>query len=669
VRIRRADGWPIIALAYLAIALIWTWPLARHLGTRLAGDVGDPAFNCWVLAWTAGQILAALAGDFGALGQYWQGNIFSPEPLTLTYSEHLTGQTLQILPIYAVSGNIVTSYNLLFIATFALSGLAMYLLVRDLTREPAAAFLAGLAFAYAPYRLGQFSHVQVLSSYWMPLALLGLHRFFVRAPGFGTAGLKSRPTTRATMVPLAGSVAAIVMQNLSCGYYMLFFAPFVAAYAGYEMVQRRLVRHWRVWSALAIAAGAVALLTFPFVRPYFQVRNLTHLGVRSPEEIRLFSADTHAFSTIAPNSRHLAEPLSGYPHPEGEGFSGFTILAFAGIGLAWAIARVVGAIPWRSIPEWQVLAIATSGVLLAGSVGVVVWYFVHGQLTLSIFGSHAVRQNATQPLTIATWSFLVFAIVAALARRRAGPSPSASGFFVVAVVMAALFALGPRMQALGRDLGDGPYRWLLDYVPGFDGLRVPARFLMLVALFLAVLAGLGAAVLLATRRRAIAYVAIAAGAAGILYESWVAPLQMNQPVIPAAGFTVPAPPVSGRALNPIYRVIRDLPDPVLLAELPFGEPAYEVLAVFYAGHHRRPLLNGYSGFFPRSYLDRAGVLHQLPDRAGDAERLLREARVTHVLVHEGAFPDDRGQQISAWLVSIGARPVTNQGRDKLFQLK
>ena len=125
----------------------------------------------------------------------------------------------------------------------------------------------------------------------MPLALFGLRRYFARAGERGAAR------------PLAGGAAALVMQHLSCGYYMLFFAPFVTAYAAYEMVQRRLVRRWRVWAALAIAAMAVALVTWPFVRPYFQVRELTNLGVRSPEEIRMYSADTHAFGTIAPNSR------------------------------------------------------------------------------------------------------------------------------------------------------------------------------------------------------------------------------------------------------------------------------------------------------------------------------------------------------------------------------
>ena len=133
-----------------------------------------------MLAWTTGQILKALGGDFSAITNFWNANIFYPEPLTLAYSEHLFGQALQVLPVQALTGNILLSYNLLFISTFALSGFSVYMLVRDLTGRPLAAFVAGLAFAYAPYRLSQLSHLQVLSSYWMPLALVGFRRYFVR---------------------------------------------------------------------------------------------------------------------------------------------------------------------------------------------------------------------------------------------------------------------------------------------------------------------------------------------------------------------------------------------------------------------------------------------------------------------------------------------------------
>ena len=631
-----------------------TWPLARVATTRLAADVGDPAFNCWVLAWTTGQILAVLRGDFGAIANFWNGNIFHPEPLTLAYSEHLFAEALQIAPVYAATGNILLSYNLLFIATFALSGYTAYLLVRDLTGERWAAWLGGLAFAYAPYRLGQFSHLQILMSYWMPLALLGLRRYFV---------------TRRPRALAAGS-AALVMQNLSCGYYLLFFPPFVAAYGLYEMVQRRLLRDRRVWAHLALAASAVALATWPFVRPYLQLREQTGLGVRSREEIAMFSADTHAFATIAPNSQTLAETFSGFPKPEGEGFVGLTILTFAIAGLGCGIVRIVRTLPWATMREWLVIVTAGSGIVFLGSAIVLLWFFVFGSLALPISGEWIIYRNATRPLRIALVSFVLFAGLSTWARRGvAQPSNQAFGFFAVAVVAAAFFAFGPQIETLGNRLGTGPYRWLIDFVPGFDGLRVPARFLMLVALFLSVLAGLGAAALLRMRLRAIAIGIIAAGMLGILVEAWAVPIGTNQPVIPDEAFYSPEPPAAGRRVNPIYRVVRQLPESTVLIEFPFGEQAYEILAVFYAGQHRQPLVNGYSGFFPRSYTDRVHALHDISIDPARAVAALRASGATHALVHEGAYKEGRGKEISAWLRSLGAKEVTANGTDRLFAIR
>jgi hypothetical protein len=268
IRVPQATGWRITGV-YTLIAVVMTWPVALTIGSHLASDVGDPAFVCWILAWDAGQILAALGGDLSALANYWNGNIFYPAPLTLAYSEHFTGQALQIVPVYALTGNIILCYNLLFISTFVLSGLAVFLLVRDLTGRPLAAFLAGLAYAFAPYRMGQFSHLQVLSSYWMPLALYGFHHYFARIT-MGSRG-------RALLWPLGGAAAAVVMQNLSCAYYMMFFAPFVVGYCAYESlhVPRRSSRcarglssrrtcasaRWREWASVQWARSSDSLPT------------------------------------------------------------------------------------------------------------------------------------------------------------------------------------------------------------------------------------------------------------------------------------------------------------------------------------------------------------------------------------------------------------------------
>ena len=56
---------------------------------------------------------------------------------------------------FAATGNMVLCYNLLFLSTIVLAGWGMYLLVRELTGRPLAAFVAGLAFAFAPYRISE----------------------------------------------------------------------------------------------------------------------------------------------------------------------------------------------------------------------------------------------------------------------------------------------------------------------------------------------------------------------------------------------------------------------------------------------------------------------------------------------------------------------------------
>jgi uncharacterized membrane protein YfhO len=258
---RRAAA--IATALYLVATLALTWPLPLVLDRELAWDLGDPMFNSWVLNWTGGQVLAFFTGDWTALSRYWHGNIFYPEPLTTAYSEHLAPQMLQALPILATTGNVILAYNLLFLSTFVLSGLGMFLFVRQITRNPIAAFVAGMAFAFAPYRLAQFSHLQVLSSQWMPFVLYGFRLHF-------DTGRRK---------PLIWGVVALVAQNLSCGYYLLFFGPFAGLYVIYEMTTRGLLRDWRAWGRWCVASAVTLVATLPFLLPYLSLRDHGDLGV------------------------------------------------------------------------------------------------------------------------------------------------------------------------------------------------------------------------------------------------------------------------------------------------------------------------------------------------------------------------------------------------------
>jgi hypothetical protein len=192
---------------------------------------------------------------------------------------------------------------------------------------------------------------------------------------------------------------------------------------------------------------------------------------------------------------------------------------------------------------------------------------------------------------------------------------------------------------------------------------------MLVACFLAVLAGLGAASVLARLSRRVGIAILAAASLLILAESWVVPMPSNVQLV-ARGFEPTTRELyTGREMGPLYQYVRDAPGQVVLIEFPFGDPAYEILATYYAGYHRRPLVNGYSGFFPESYLRRATFLDHIPSDLETAYKAVQSSGATHALVHEAAFENGRGHEITDWLLGNGARVVGTYRSDKLLQLR
>ena len=642
----RLDRAPVALGLYALAAIVLTWPLAAHLGSRIAWDLGDPVFNSWILMWTGGQVLAALHGDFNALHDYWNGNIFYPERLTIGYSEHLTPQMLQALPFFGTTGNIVLGYNVVFLATIAMSGWAMYLLVRELTNRPVAALVAGLAFAFAPYRIPQGPHIQELSSQWMPLVLYGFRRYFA--------------TGRARA--LVGGSAALVVQNLSCGYFLLFFAPFAGAYCLYEMADRRLLRNVRVWASLTIAAVVVAAITWPFLAPYLKLRRMSEVGTRSYREAVEFSADVYAFATASAQSVE-GRAVAAFPKGEGEGFPGFAILALS------ATAVVAGARRARSAASATARRLPgiLAGSALCANLALILALLLHGSLPFDVAGA---PYHDVAPLLISAAVLTAVWLVLSPRGRQLvrGVGGSTLGFYAAATIAAALLALGPDVMSAGRPVGHGPYALLFAYAPGFNGVRVPARFLMVVACFLSVLAGLGAAEMLSRLRSRAALGVLAAASVVMLAEGSVVPLPTNAPIAVHGYAPTPRVLATARDMSPLYRRVRDTPGSVLI-EFPFGEPAYDILATYYAGYHRRPLVNGYSGFFPESFLRRATFLDHIPADLDTAYKAVQGSGATLAIVHESAYLDGRGREITDWLLGHGATLVATDEGDRLLQLR
>jgi hypothetical protein len=82
----------------------------------------------------------------------------------------------------------------------------------------------------------------------------------------------------------------------------------------------------------------------------------------------------------------------------------------------------------------------------------------------------------------------------------------------------------------------------------------------------------------------------------------------------------------------------------------------------------KPLLNGYSGFHPASFMERGRALEGFPDECAIAE--LRSAQVTTVVVHVAAFNDWYGSdRLEAVEASAALELVAEDEGIRLYRVR
>jgi hypothetical protein len=596
-------------LAYCAITVALTYPLILRLPSVLPNDAGDPALNTWILWWNTQAIPFT--------STWWNAPVFYPAPGVISFSENLLGLSLIATPLSWMGADPQTAYNVVFLLTFPLSAIGAYLLAFELTSRRDAAFVAGLLFGFAPYRIAHLPQIQSLASFPMPFALLGLHRY-LKDP-------------RPKWLVLFG--AGWLLQGICNGYYLMFFTVFAGL--------------WILWFAspwsrprqfLAIAATwfVAALPILPLLLRYRAI-HASFGFTRDFGTIRDFGADVaallHATSHLA-----LWGKLEVFRRPEGELFPGLTVslLAIAGALFVrdrrqtpvrnWAVARNI----------LTALTLVTALVSLSA--------IVMGSWRIEPFGVTLLSvSNPIKPLTFSLLLALVL-VLTSPGLRRAYAARSVLAFYAAAGFIMWVFSLGPAPTLMGNPvMYRGPYQ-LLMYLPGFNSLRVPARFWMTTTLCLAVV---GAIVFdrltarLGRRRIAIAALILI----GALADTWMS-------VMPLADTpkTFPALACGGDSKSPIV-------------ELPLGYTYPDVSAMYRQMTHRRAVVNGYSGYFPPHY---AALRFGLTLRDPDVLTQLAAHGITDVVVDRDADPG--GKWDSYVLSNKNARLVCTEGQQSLYRI-
>jgi hypothetical protein len=620
----------IVLGLFILLTLALTYPLVFHMGTTVPSDLGDPLYTIWAMNWEMKQA----AHGFG---QFFNGNNFFPHKGTLLYADYIPGLTLLAAPFALLTGSLVWAYNILFLASFVLCGWGMYRLVLYLAHDRSAAFIAGLIFAFCNYRFAHLSHLEILFFGWMPLFFLSLFKWI------------DRPALR----HILGAGVYFVLQTWCCAYYGAYLAPFAALGAAYLAVKTKALRRPGFWKS----ALSLALVTLPFLAAFYLPFVLVHGRMffsRGMDEVLRYSAQLQFFTSITRGTLFRVFFMPSQVSKEWILYPGVIAILLAVAGGAMYLIRYGREIRAERKTAFAAVDALLFLLLLAGMQ-------IHrpqekpGELHWGIF-----------PIVLA--GLIIVRIVWASWKRRTEqvnpPSSSlALRFFLFTGFFAFLLSLGPIARLNDRPLFTGPYLLFYKFLPGFQGMRASGRFVVVMMLAAAVLAGWAVARL----RSRIKVRALRIGFVGLIALFVLA--DYAQRPIPLA--QVPL----GDQISPIYESVKALPESAVLIELPMPllswieEDWRNVMPMYYSMRHDKRIANGYSGYYPPGYTVVRDAMEGFP--APRALRLLRDLGVDHVLIHTRAHRADDGQAI---LEAFGALPgeaelLASAGGDFLFRLK
>jgi hypothetical protein len=650
-----------IGLAYLVLTLAATWPLAAQLTGATFRHGADTDLVVWILGWDAHAFLHQPLSIFDA-------NIYYPERHTLAFAENLIGSALVAAPVIWLTHNIVLALNVVIILSCALCGLGGYLLGRRLGMSGAAAFIGGAVFAFAPPRFGRLSQPHLNAVQWLPLMLAFLHGYL--------------DTGRRRDLWLA--VGFLSLQVLSSGHGAVYAVICAAALLAYRVALGEPVDPLRRLRDFGVAGCLAVLPTILVMLPYRSVQREAGLerGLTAdwfPPAVNFISSNTHFHQFLI----SLVPSLQINERATGVLFVGFLplVLAVAALWPQWrrmgkALPRGEGAtdglpagagerapLPWRGVAlVLDLLALAALCIL--------VYRTVHGPFKARwdrqvVFSAGAAWRSwlvaaALVGLRVSVWRQIAFdplrwvrpaarvgSGVARFAWRSALRAPVAipewrAAHRQSAALFYALLAIGSLLLTAPPPFGIWP---LVYWLPGFNMIRVAARFTIITVLAVATLAGFG-------------FDRLSAGfgprARRVLAVAVMLMLAVEFTAVPmgARPYIVDTPAID--------RWLDTLPKPFVVAEFPVPVrrgtstfESYQGRFMLHATAHWQRTIHGFSGHRTALHEDLFDLLATFPDQA--SVQRLKELKVTYAVVHTDYYPPGGWERVEPQYAALGDR--------------
>ncbi len=332
-----------VVLAYLFLALMASWPLVTHFSTHVIGGAG---VDVWDHLWTMYGTKDALMGHGGT--PFTRELAYAPDGL-LFYPVNLINEIIS-MPFQVFLG-LIRSFNMLCIAQLVFAAWAAYRLALYVTKHRAGAFVAGLAFAFAP------SVVSTLHNGTSAGGNAGWIAFYlwilVRSNGSFSKGYALG----------VGLLLAFVTHM--CWYYGAFCGFATMLYFGPMLLPRVSGDRRKLLIGMILLFGVAVLAVTPL--GVLMHATLTHpdgqnLGgkdifISQARDHEFYSATVRAFFDM-----RARQPVDGYAHSCYFGY-GVLLLAVLGVRYGWGKGET-----WLQ-RYWGILAV----VFALLSLGPVLW--------------------------------------------------------------------------------------------------------------------------------------------------------------------------------------------------------------------------------------------------------------------------------------------------------
>ena len=555
---------------FVALCVLWTWPLVGHLRSAIPGNPGDNYNFLWNFWWMRHVL------DTPDASYFRMNYLFYPGGTNLVNHSHTA--LLAFIGATALrSLSIVTALNAILLATVFLNMATMYALTWDLTGHRRAAIISGILFGTSPYlAIRLLGHFELMAVWVLPLFAL----FTRRALEQGSKG--------------SSIAAGIVLATTAyiAYYYVVYLGLLGLAYliatsrcgsvaAATRIQSRATVRIRFAAAALLCALAGVALVVTLTGGTVLQIGSAT-ISIRTPQN--LLSAAWLATLALASTKWTLAIHWRGIDAVTSRRYRqalvrmgstflvGCTPLLVEAAYLVWTRTYATTSVSWRSVPRGIDLLAPLLGHPLNP---------ITGHLTRQAYKAwhldvmEGMGWVGVVPVALLLWP-----------RRRLTTDDERRNWLTVAAVFA-IWAMGPFLTIGGVDTGLKLPELVAQFVPIVSNAHMPGRAIVGVYLALATMVALRLARAEGPLQRArVQWLVIAL----LIVEYTVAP-------IPLTTLDVPS----------VYRQLAREPAGAV-CEVPFGIGdglgpgnigSQDHAVLYYATVHGHPLVGGYVGRMPQ----------------------------------------------------------------------